>query len=1078
MTIERAFEIIPELPEMYKKEPEVKEIIDTARKIEGCARHVSVHAAGVVISPTPLTDFVPLQFDPKGEGKIITQYDMYSVEEAGLLKFDFLGIKNLSILADAIDRVSKIENVKVDLDNLPLNDKKTFDMLAKGETIGLFQLNGSGMTRYLKDLRPSSIHDINAMVALYRPGPMESIPQYIERKHNPRLVQYLDPRMKEILSASYGVLTYQDDVLLIAIKLAGYSWIEADKLRKAMGKKIPAEMEAQKEKLIAGCIKNGLSKEKAEKLWGLIEPFAAYGFNKCLTGDTLITDTKNGQRMSIKEIYENNKSILVSSVDDKGKLTSQKVSAVMQNGVKRIYRLKTKTGREIRATSNHPVCTFEGWKNLSQIIGGDRIAVARIIHTGSLKSGTDLQYKAPVLGYLISEGNLCHPHGIYFYSSKDDEINDFIKYVSKFSNIKIKLNRSKSAISLYCGQQNQQKGNYLEKWITELGLKNKKATDKKLPDCVFSWPLKYQAILIGKMWQGDGCINLKGTQLYYATSSSLLAKDLQHLLLRFGIISVIHKKSFTYRGGMKTGFTLVISHRKNILKFAENIGHNLIGNKHTEMENLAQISSETVEIAARGTKDTIPKQVLSVIRSEMLLKDFSVSKVCHSTGLSERLFHFDNRKIGFEPTVVKKIATVLASETLSNIADSDVYWDEVVSVTEEGKEMTYDLTVPPNHNFVANDIIVHNSHAASYGKVAYQTSYMKANFPAIYMSSVLTADSGDVERIGETIQECKRMGIPVLPPSINESYSAFTVVKVDHNKSHDILSDKITPNSEPASGSNYLQNNQGGTTFNGASKIRFGLTTIKNFGEGISHAIIAERKKGGKFKSLGDFLSRVKDRNLNKKSLEALIKAGALDEFGERGRMLANMETLLAFSKESAGASKDQTSLFGGLADSHAHDEIRLEPAPPASPSETLGWEKELLGLYISGHPLDKFREILEKRDINIKKAKEEMKEGMIAVLGGIVEEIRPVITKKNDSMAFIKLADFTGSLEVVVFPKTYNEFKNILQPESCVVIKGRISHRNGEVSIVAEKVKQLVASVGQPTKPDIKNTEPPTAAQ
>jgi DNA polymerase-3 subunit alpha len=618
MTIDRAFEIVPELKQLYNSQKEVREIIDTAKKIEGCARHVSVHAAGVVISPTPLTNFVPLQFDPKsspaknfsegknlgGQGKIITQYDMYSIEEAGLLKLDFLGIKNLSILADAVQRVEKIEKIKVDLDSLPLDDKKTFAMLAKGETGGLFQLNGDGMTHYLKELKPTSIHDINAMVALYRPGPMESIPQYIKRKHEPRLVQYLDPRMKDILSASYGVLTYQDDVLLIAVKIAGYSWTEADKLRKAMGKKIPREMQEQREKLIRGAVKNGMTEDKAEKLWGLIEPFAAYGFCK--------------------------------------------------------------------------------------------------------------------------------------------------------------------------------------------------------------------------------------------------------------------------------------------------------------------------------------------------------------------------------------------------------------------------------------------AHAASYGRLAYQTAYMKAHFPAIYMSSVLTADSGDVEKIGETITECKRMGIPVLPPSVNESYSAFTVVKAEKLQA-------------PKNKSQIEED-----------KIRFGLTTIKNFGEGISHSIIEERKRGGKFKSLGDFLGRVRDKNLNKKSLEALIKAGALDEFGDRGVMLANIERLLAYVKESGAAPADQTSLFGEIAGGTAADDFRLEPAPPAGAADKLAWEKELLGLYISGHPLDKFRGVLEKREINIRKVREEMKEGMFVVIGGIIEELRPVITKNSEPMAFLKIADLSGAIEVVTFPGVFQKHKDLLKQEACVAVKGKISHRNGEVSIIAEKFKSL----------------------
>ncbi len=600
MTLKRALDEVPELKEMYDTQEDVKAIIDMAQKIEGCARHISVHAAGVVISPTPLTDYVPLQYDPKGEGKIITQYDMHGVGEdgVGLLKFDFLGIKNLSILADAVNRVKKIEGIDLDIEEIPLDDKKTFEMLARGETCGLFQLNGSGMTKYLKDLKPTVIHDINAMVALYRPGPIESIPEYIDRKQHPEKIKYLDPRMKDYLDQSYGVITYQDDVMLTAIKLAGYSWLEADKLRKAMGKKIPAEMEAQKDKLLKGFVEHGLTEKKAQTLWKLIEPFAAYGFNK--------------------------------------------------------------------------------------------------------------------------------------------------------------------------------------------------------------------------------------------------------------------------------------------------------------------------------------------------------------------------------------------------------------------------------------------AHAASYGRVSYQTSYMKANFPAIYMSAVLTADAGDVEKIGEFITECKRMGIPVLPPSINESYSDFTVVKI--------------PN-EP-------------------DKIRFGLTTIKNFGEGISKVIIENRKEKGKFKSLSNFLERIVDRNMNKKSLEALIKTGALDEFGERGQMLANIENLLKYNKEVSKKDESQDSLFG-IFDNGEKEAFTLAPAPEASMKDRLLWEKELLGLYISGHPLDRFRTILDKQDINIKKIKEETNVVKKAIdggkpIGGIIEEIREIMTKKNEPMAFIKIADFTGSIDAVVFPKTYMLMKKNLAVDKCIAAVCKVSERNDEVSLIVERLKIL----------------------
>lgn len=613
MTIDRALKEVPELKQRYKDEADVKRIIEMAKKIEGCARHISVHAAGVVMAPTPLTDFVPLQYDTKGDNKIITQYDMHAVGEdgVGLLKFDFLGIRNLSILADAVKRVGKIEGIKIDIENVTVNDKKTFEMLARGETIGLFQLNGDGMTRFLMELKPTTIHDINAMVALYRPGPMESIPQYIKRKHNPKLIQYLDPRMKEYLERSNGLLVYQDDVMLTAIKLAGYSWLDADKLRKAMGKKIPAVMAAEKEKLFNGLVKNGLSESKAEELWQLIEPFAAYGFNK--------------------------------------------------------------------------------------------------------------------------------------------------------------------------------------------------------------------------------------------------------------------------------------------------------------------------------------------------------------------------------------------------------------------------------------------AHAASYGKVAYQTAYMKANYPAIYMSAVLTAESGDVDMIAEIINECKRMGIPVLPPDINKSFEEFGVLKAKHSKQIK----QIKPEPEVR-----LEDE--------VDTIRFGLTTIKNFGEGIAKSIVDERKKNGEYKSLSDFLKRIKDKNLNKKSLESLIKTGAMDIFGDRNLLLHNLDRLLQFNKEETKDNGDQNSLFAGTNEIKA-TEIKLEPAEDASQANKLMWEKELLGLYISGHPLDTYKHKLEGREINIKKIKDSVKDKAPVVLGGIIEEARPVMTKKGEKMFFLKVSDLTDSIEAVAFPKIINEENSdIFNTENCVVIKGTVSIRDGEKSILIDKIKLM----------------------
>ena len=600
MTLTRAMKENPELKKLYEEDAETKTIVDMAKSIEGNARHISVHAAGVVISPTPLTDYTPLQYDTKGENKIITQYDMYSIEEAGLLKFDFLGIRNLSIIAEALSRIEKIEGKKIRIEDIPFDDKETFEMLARGETEGTFQLNGDGMTRSLVDLKPTSIHDINVMVALYRPGPMDNIKEYIARKHGKKPVTYLHPKMKNFLSTTYGVLVYQDDLLMTALEVAGYTWGEIDKFRKAVGKKIPEEMRKQHIMFVEGCQKHGgMSKEKAEALWELFVPFQGYGFNK--------------------------------------------------------------------------------------------------------------------------------------------------------------------------------------------------------------------------------------------------------------------------------------------------------------------------------------------------------------------------------------------------------------------------------------------AHAASYGHMAYQTAWLKANYPAIYMSAVLTAESGDVDKIGVMIKECKRMGIDVLPPSVNESFSQFTVV-----------------NQKPY-------------------KIRFGLTTIKNFGQGISSSITTERKANGKFTDLADFLDRIRDKNLNKKSLEALIKCGALDELpvtssgqtNDRGALLANIDKLLEYHRERLNASKNQNSLFGLMTDASTVPILRLSVANEATQKNKLSWEKELLGLYISGHPLEAYKDKLLTIKTSIDKLPS-LHEGDEVVIAGLVEQMRDVLTKANERMVFMHLSDLTGTVEVAIFPRTLTEFRQFVEQDACIAIKGRVSKRNGETSFIAEKIKAL----------------------
>ncbi len=592
MSIDKAIGMNAELKEVIQRDPETRQLLNIAKKIEGNARHASVHAAGIVITPTPLVDYMPLQKEPDGE-RIVTQYDMYSLDAGassqaiGVVKMDLLGIRNLSILESAVKIAKERHGIDINIYKLPHPDPKTFQLLSEGLTFGVFQLGSSGITRYLRELKPSSVFDVMAMIALYRPGPMQFIPEYIARKHNPKLIKYFDPAMEKILRRTYGVLVYQDDLLTIAHDLAGYTWEEVDKFRKAVGKKIPEEMAKQKIKFIDGCMKtSGWSLEKATQIWTWIEPFAAYGFNK--------------------------------------------------------------------------------------------------------------------------------------------------------------------------------------------------------------------------------------------------------------------------------------------------------------------------------------------------------------------------------------------------------------------------------------------SHSASYSVVSYQTAYMKANFPVEFMAALMTAESGDEDKIYEAVEDCENLGIVVLPPDVNESQENFTVVD-----------DKT---------------------------IRFGLNAIKNLGSDVIDQIKAVRESGRMFETLEDFLVRGHTKNLNKKSWEALAKAGALDRFGERGQLLANTEEVLEFTREFfKDLNSGQSSLFGK---SLQMGKLKLRTVAPATKEEKLLWEKEHLGMYVSAHPLDSYKKVLGSFKSVKQLSLEEL--GQKVVMGGIISRLKRTMTRKNDPMAFFTLEDMSGSVEVLVFPKIMEKALPLLVNDKIVQVSGRLSDKDEEFKLIADEVKEL----------------------
>ena len=283
-SLDTAVKTVPELAAYYQQ-PKFKKLIDLAKQVEGVIRHSSVHAAAVIIADKPLMEYTPIQRESKS-GKTVTQYDMYvldcniSDDAIGLLKFDFLGLRNLSTIQMAVQLIKENKNIEINLSKIPIDDKKTFDLISSGETTGVFQLESSGMRRVARTLKPSQFSDITAMVALYRPGPMELIPQFIEGKHNPDKIIYPHESLKEILQETYGVMVYQEQILQMAHHMAGYTLGEADILRRAIGKKKKKLLDENKKRFIRQSVENKYTQQIAEKVWGFIEAFANYGFNK------------------------------------------------------------------------------------------------------------------------------------------------------------------------------------------------------------------------------------------------------------------------------------------------------------------------------------------------------------------------------------------------------------------------------------------------------------------------------------------------------------------------------------------------------------------------------------------------------------------------------------------------------------------------------------------------------------------------------------------------------------------------------------------------------------------------------
>ncbi len=851
-----------EFIDLYESDQFARSIIDTARHLEGVPRHASTHAAGVIVADKPLDEYLPLHRATKDNDdspvKRVTQFEMETAESIGLLKIDFLGLSTLTILRRACELIEKHHGVKYDMSNIPIkpdpNDpvathwlEETFKMLGRGESIGVFQLESSGMRQMLTGMRPKTFEHIIAAISLYRPGPMQFIPQFNKRLHGEEAPVYLHPKLESIIGNTYGIITYQEQIMQIAAELFGYSLGDADLMRRAVSKKKQKDLQAHRAIFMENGPKRGVDADTAAEIFDQIEFFANYGFNKCLSGNTEIVDAQTGRIVKISDLAAGRTHLqqTLSCDIDSLRLQHGSVTAVMENGVKPVYRLTTRLGRQIEATDNHPFYTFDGWRLLGELSVGDKVAVPRRI---------------PVEG------------------SKE----------------------------------------WPEHELVDLGQRLAAGSLKSIPAEIFELSNSQITQLIGQVWHDIPQVG--DFEACFIAPSALFAHQLQHLLLRLNIVS-------------------------------------------------------------------------------------------------------SSREIGYG-----RYEVAICEEASST---SDIYWDEIASIVYIGKEMTYDLTIEGMHNFIANDILVHNSHAADYAVITCQTAYLKCRYPHEYMTALMSVYYDDSAKVSQFVADANRMDIDILPPNVNYSWQDFDIEYTDDDKKH----------------------------------IRFGMGAVKNVGMGSIAHILEEREAGGRFKDLDDFLQRCDMRAIGKRAIESLIRVGAMDDFGDRPTLLHNLERLMSHSaarrKDAEIGQITMFDLMGGGQDSTNVGSVWSvieKPAKPADKREQLRWERELTGLYVTDHPMGELRHVLQRIITHTSADLLEQSEvisGKSVTVAGLVTDLRVITTKKGDSMAILQIEDMHGVINAVMFPKVWDLQRDIVQDDKVLVVYGKADLRNGEVQIIVDRVTQ-----------------------
>ena len=1038
ITIHEAIKQNPDLQSLIDSDPLVKEAFEIAHRLEGLCRSAGTHAAGVVVGDGPLIRYLPLQ-TIAGKSDVITQWDGPHVEKAGMLKMDFLGLRNLTILHKAVQNVRKHRGIDLDPLKFPLDDPKTFALLQRGETKGIFQFEGGGIRDLLTKMKPDVFADIIATSALYRPGPLEGgmVMEYVDVKNGRREPTKVHPTVDAVLSETHGVMVYQEQVMRILNRVGGIELADAYKCIKAISKKKLETIAKFKDEYVAGAKQRGIDEVVAVKLFELIEKFAGYGFNKCVVAETVIVDAQSGERTTVGDLFHNRRPFVIHSLGDRGQLRHRSVTDVVWNGRKQVFRLTTAQGKSLTATGNHPLRTIDAWTNLADLKVGDRIAAPRLLQVSHPTEWP--QHELTVLAALLLVGNTCHRSGIVFHSDNRKYIDAFAAAAAEqFPDSVVRIDCHRMGrrwdVCVNAGADTRPRSvSGAFHWAEELGIARKKDDKKFVPARVFELSDANIEHFLGCLWSGDGIVGSPGLLPYYEASSRQLGADVQLLLLRLGIQSGLHQKTTTYpdQGQMREriGYTVHLASRDASDLFVERVSPHMIGRDqslHRYRSYLARTSSSL------ASKDTIPGSVRRIVNAErqrigVAWRDLGpqsgvcVQDFCRREGMPEN-------KTGFRRSTIAKLAEFFDSSTLREIAESEIFWDTIVAIEPVGIRDTYDLEVEHDHNFVADGLIVHNSHSTAYGLVSYQTAYMKAHYPPEFMAALLSCGMEDSDRMTEHTDDARRMGLKVQPPDVNHSFVEFTVE---------------------------------------GDSVRFGLAAVKGLGPDAMAELVAARQKGGPFRSIFDLTERIDPKYLAKSALETLVKAGALDQFGpNRAQHVAAIDRASQSAiQKNKDKARGQKSLFGfnesPAAQAEAEADVTLPPAEDWTYSQMLAAEKEVFGFYLTSHPLTLVADRID-RIVNAKNSElGTMEDGTEVLVGGMIGSIKKAVTKKpsrnnHTRYANFDLEDSSGIVRCIIWPEDYARESEKVVQENIVIIRGKIDRRSREPNLIVNQLMTL----------------------